>query len=209
MALDSDVQNGDSQLHVTFYEHERAPYKGVPFVRIMVPGDKNNIVDQPVRESHKERFARQWLYFLSKNAVDQPMAGTPLKAWHDQCPEELTDGQLMELEILKFQTVEQLRTASDAQIQRIGMGGPGLRERARIYLARKNQSETTSELAETKGKLAALEAQMAQLMATKPEPIVISTPEVTLQPIKRGPGRPKRDLNVQHNHAPVGAAGNK
>ena len=64
MALDSDVQNADSQLHVEFYEFkEEGPYKGQPFVRIAVPGDKTNIVETPVREPHGENGERykDWL----------------------------------------------------------------------------------------------------------------------------------------------------
>jgi hypothetical protein len=54
--MDSDVENADSKLYVEFYTHERKPHVGQPFVRIMVPGDKTNILDQPVREDHKQRF---------------------------------------------------------------------------------------------------------------------------------------------------------
>ena len=50
MALDSDIHNADSHLHVEFYTNDQKPYKDrpTPFVRIIVPGDKTNIVDQPV-----------------------------------------------------------------------------------------------------------------------------------------------------------------
>ena len=40
MALDSDIANADTHLHVEFYTFDKAPYKDIPFVRIMVPGDK-------------------------------------------------------------------------------------------------------------------------------------------------------------------------
>ncbi len=63
MALDSDINNADSQLYVEFYNYEKDPYKGKPFVRIIVPGDKTTVIDQPVRDDHKERFPRQWLHF--------------------------------------------------------------------------------------------------------------------------------------------------
>jgi hypothetical protein len=72
------------------------------------------------------------------------------------------------LVILKFVTVEQLALASDAQLQRIGMGGVGLRERAKMYLNRKNRVEATAELEDTKRQLAELQAQMAQLLGSEP-----------------------------------------
>jgi hypothetical protein len=44
------------------------------------------------------------------------------------------------------------------------MGGIGLRDRARLYLNRKNRNETNAELEDTKKQLAELQAQMAALM---------------------------------------------
>jgi hypothetical protein len=71
------------------------------------------------------------------------------------------------LHILKFQTVEQVATASDAHIQRIGMGGAGLRERARMFLQQKNRAEANKELQETRAQLAALQEQMRELVESK------------------------------------------
>lgn len=172
--LDSDISNADSQLHVEFYLSEEKEYKDIPFVRIIVPGDKTNIVEQPVREDHKERFPRQWLYFQMKNQ-EGGIVGTPFHEWQKAAPDELSKGQIEELTILKFQSVEQLATASDSQLQRFGMGGAGLRERARMFLSRKNRSDSQIELDETKKQLAELQAQMQELLAAK-----------------RGPGRPPK-----------------
>jgi len=175
MALDSDVNNADSHLSVEFYVFEREPYKGKPFVRIMIPGDKTSINEQMVADHHKQRFPRQWLHFQMQND-DAPVIGTPLMQWHRDDPEEFNDMQLAELQILKFQTVEQLATASDSQIQKVGMGAAGLRERARSYLTKKNQSKNSSELEETRSELAELKAQMAMLM------------------VQRKPGRPRKEV---------------
>ena len=168
MALDSDTHNADSHLHVEFYTNDQKPYKDrpTPFVRIIVPGDKTNIVDQPVREDHKERFPRQWLHFQMQSG-DGPVIGTLLQQWNTDDEENFSLHQMAELQILKFQTVEQVATASDSQLQRIGMGGAGLRERAKTYLTRKNQSANTSELEITRRELDELKQQMAMLMETK------------------------------------------
>jgi len=180
MPLDSDVPNGDEQLHVEFYITDAKGWEGKPFVRINIPGDKTNIIEQPVREDHKARFPRQWLYFQMKQSEkDAPQViGIPLSKWNQDAPEELTRGHIEELHILKFQTVEQVALASDSQLQRIGMGGPGLREKAKNYLTRKNRSETAEELDNTKKQLAELQAQMAELIAAKPRK-----------------GRPPKELN--------------
>lgn len=172
--LDSDIANADSQLHVEFYLSDEERYKGTPFVRIIVPGDKTNVIEQPVREDHKERFPRQWLYFQMKSQ-DGGIIGTPISEWHKAAPEDINRGQVEELSILKFQSVEQLATASDAQLQRFGMGGAGLRDRAKMFITRKNRTDSQVELDETKKQLAELQEQMKELLATK-----------------RGPGRPSK-----------------
>jgi hypothetical protein len=180
MALDSDINNADSQLYVEFYTSEKDPYKGKPFIKIVVPGDKTTVIDQPVRDDHKERFPRQWLHFQMQSG-DGPVIGTPLKDWFQDRPDELNDNQLAELQILKFQTVEQVATASDNQLQRIGMGGVGLRERARNYLLNKNQKVSSGELDKTRLELAELKAQMAMLLE------------------QRKPGRPRKNDVIDDN----------
>ena len=167
MALDSDINNADAQLHVEFYIREEGPNKGNTYCRIMAPGDKTNIIDQPLRDDHKERFPRQYLYFqMQQNEGVASQIGTPLLEWHRENPEELNRDQMAELNILKFVTVEQLALASDAQLQRVGMGGIGLRERARQFLNRKNRSDANKELEDTKAQLQQLQAQMAELLGT-------------------------------------------
>lgn len=167
MALDSDVQNADSQLHVEFYEFkEEGPYKGQPFVRIAVPGDKTNIVETPVREHHKERFPRQWLYHQMKNSK-RPDFGIPLEDWNKSKPADISDVQLAELQILKFQTVDQVATASDAQLQRVGMGAIGMRERARAFLAEKNFSKADDKLEKANAEIEELKKQMNILLRTR------------------------------------------
>lgn len=194
MPLDSDMSNADSQLHVDFYfRKDDKTGVDVPYIRIMIPGDKTNVFDQPVREDHKTRFPRHWLAFQMQNSKDLPVLGTPLVEWHQAEPEDFTRGQLEELQILKFQTVEQVAGASDGNLQRVGMGGVALREKAKRWLGAKNTSETSSELAEMK-------AQIAQLTAL-----------LTAPPEKRGPGRPpgsgKKELDVNHDDAATSAAG--
>ena len=182
MALDSDINNADAQLHVEFYTKDSGANEGKPYVRIMAPGDKTNIIDQPARDDHKERFPRQWLHYqIQQNEGAAEQMGTPLSQWNKDSPEEINRDQIAELAILKFVTVEQLALASDGQLQRVGMGGVGLRERARLYLNRKNRSEASAELEDTKKQLAALQAQMASLLADR-----------TDEPKRRG--RPPKEL---------------
>ena len=181
MPLDSDIYNADEQLQVEFYIAENVDPKwdGKPFVRINIPGDKTTIIEQPMNDDHKKRFPRQYLYFQMKQSEqDAPAIGTSLESWVAEGNGDITKAHIEELRILKFQTVEQIAAASDAQLQRIGMGGPGLREKAKGFLTRRNRSETENQLDETKKQLADLQAQMAALMARKP-------------------GRPKKEAAVE------------
>jgi hypothetical protein len=133
--LDSDINNADAQLHVEFYAREDGPNKGNVYCRIQAPGDKTNVIDQPLRDDHKARFPRQWLYFqMQQNEGAASQIGTPLTQWQSDAPDDINRDQIGELSILKFVTVEQLALASDAQLQRVGMGGIGLREKARMTL---------------------------------------------------------------------------
>lgn len=170
MPLDSDISNADAQLHVEFYTRDEGQNAGKTYVRIMAPGDKTNMLDQQLRDDHKERFPRQWLHYqIQQNEGAALQIGTPLSEWQKDTPDDINRDQIAELNILKFVTVEQLALSSDSQLQRIGMGGVGLRERARQYLNRKNRSETNAELEDTKKQLAELQAQMVALL-NKEEP---------------------------------------
>ena len=170
MPLDSDIYNADEQLQVDFYIAKDVDPKwdGKPFVRINIPGDKTTIIEQPMNEDHKRRFPRQYLYFqMKQNENDVPVMGTSFDVWIAEGNGDITKGQGEELRILKFQTVEQVANASDAQLQRIGMGSAGLREKAKGFLAKRNRSETENQLDDTKKQLAELQAQMSALMIRK------------------------------------------
>lgn len=203
MPLDSDDPTSQNFVEFREYKGSDKQWLGKPFIKIIVPGDKLNIVDRPMRESDKQIYPRQYQYFLMQTDPGS-MIGTPLEAWREECPNEITEGQVEELQILKFRSVDQLATASDAQGQRIGMGFAGMRERAKSYLIRKTQAIGQGELEKTKNELETLKAQVAALMAKPP---VADVPEK-----RRGcppGGWPKKDkVNVEHN-APTGATGHE
>jgi hypothetical protein len=121
-----------------------------------------------VRDDHKARFPRQWLHFQMQNE-NGDIPGTKLEEWHRAAPGDITDAQVAELQILKFRTVDQVATASDAQMMRVGMGGVGLRLKAQAFLRLKTDSVANAELAEAKAQLAALQAQVAALIEAKGE----------------------------------------
>ena len=169
------IPNPDSVLHVEFYLHEpvrqfksfkegktvRGPK--IPYVRIMRPGDKLSILETPVREDHKARFPQKWLHFQMKEGMidgNHDLPGWKLEEWPELQPE-----QLHELRYMHFHTVEQIAGASDAQIQRLGMGGVGLREKARAALKVRSRAEYDAEMKAKDKELADMKERMAKLEA--------------------------------------------
>lgn len=160
--LDSDIQNPDSRLNVEFYskpvQHAfktqlegRPIFEDVIFVKISVPGDQTTVIDTPARDDHKARFPMHWQFYQNTHGENLE-AGTPLRAWPI-----LTAAQAEELRALKFLTVESIATASDAQLQRIGMiagmAPTSLRERAQRYLNAAKDEGFANQQAEAAKKL--------------------------------------------------------
>jgi len=222
MALDSDVQDGDRHLLVKFYEKEYGPDKGKDFIEIIIPGNQTLVIDKDAsinNGSYKKRFAHHWLrYQMDKNG-DTTMSGTRLDAWMKERPDDLNPDQLAELQIFKFQTVEQLANASDLAIQRIGMGGAGLRAKAQAYLKGKNGAFLNNELATNRAEIERLQkeaierdAAFAKMQAQISHLMSADKPAATQPPKRRGcppGGWPKKVLaDVQHAPA-TGHAGNE
>lgn len=210
MPLDSDVHNADSMLDVKFYERDTDPNKGDIYIRIISPGSKD-IYDQPAREHHKLRFQRHWLHFQGSNGASQ-LIGQPLFGWHQERPAEFTEGQLHELTLLKFQTVEQVAMASDAQMLRVGMGGAGLRQRAQVYLASKNAMVAGAEMQNHKSQIDAQQTQIEELkaMLANLTKMGAAQPLQAARKSKRGGYRPRKNkvpVNVQHDDGTTSAAG--
>ena len=183
------IPNPAAALHVQFYMHEpilkyqsekegkeiRGPK--VPYIRMMKPGDQYSIIETAVRDDHKRRFANLWLNFQMKEGMIEGNADLP--GWKIEDWPALKEDQLHEMKYMRFHTVEQLAGASDAQIQRLGMGGIGIREQARAALKARSRSEYEAEmkakdkeLDDMKGRLAKLEA-----MLTAPKQDTLTLPK--------------------------------
>lgn len=149
----SGATNPDSMLHVEFYmytekdnfqsEKEGRPiFFDVPYVRIMTPGNQNNIIDTIAREEHKIRFPLQWAKFQNSHDPKDQIIGTPVDEWP-----AIGRAQAEELKGVKFYTVEQIAGASDAQIQRLGMNGQVLKQKAQAFLGAAKDSALEQRLA--------------------------------------------------------------
>jgi hypothetical protein len=190
MAINSDVQNPDSSLYVTFYKRAveiadetaaqgRPIYRECDFVRIMVPGNSLSEIDTIAREDHKNRFPVQWARYINTQGEASQEQGTPIKEWP-----LVSVSQAEELRGLKFYTVESIANASDLTVQKIGMvAGMSpyeFRNKAKAFLnlasetaevAKKEeqithlQEENAKIRAETDAKLAQMQEQMAAILA--------------------------------------------
>ena len=107
-------------------EAGRPIFTDVEMIRIMVPGDKGNIVERVVREADKARFPRH--YAAYKNNQKDLIEGTPLEKWN-----YLSEAQVRELMHFNVRTVEQLAAMSDGNAQNF-VGINVLRRKAQEYL---------------------------------------------------------------------------
>ena len=194
MALDSDMQNPDNSLYVSFYKRAveikdetaaqgRPIYKECDFVRIMVPGNSLSEIDTIARDDHKQRFPVQWARYVNTQGEAQDIVGTPIKEWP-----LVSVSQAEELRGLKFYTVESIANASDAIIQKIGMvAGMSpyeFRNKAKAFLNLANETAEASKKdeeiaqlkaendkirAETDAKLAQMQEQMTAILAAVAE----------------------------------------
>jgi hypothetical protein len=198
MALPSDESNADSRLQVRFYrkpvhqEQEsmdagRPIYKEFDFVHICVAGDTLTEIDTFALQQHKTRFPIQWANYMNRlGANDEEVVGTPVAEWP-----LVSKSQAEELRAMKFHTVESIASASDLQLQRMGMAAGmspyAFRDKAKAFLnlatnsaetdkreseinalkeelAKKDQ-ETARIKAETDQKLAQMQDQMTAILA--------------------------------------------
>jgi uncharacterized protein YdaL len=170
---DSDTmvaQPGDERLFVKFYdgtkqdklasEREGRPiYTTVPFIRILIPGDRNTIIDTYADENYKRRFPKQWAAYQAKES--QAITGTLLS----EVP-VVSRAQCEELEYFKVFTVEQLAGVSDNLASKI----PSLQElkrKAQTYVDQAKDAALAQKLNEEnaglKNRISALESELARL----------------------------------------------
>lgn len=160
----------DKKLFVQFYlravvnnfkssQEGRPIFDEVDYVRIIVPGDKNTVIDTKVTPEYAQRFATQFEKY--KKNQSQAVSGTPLEVWP-----QMTVGQVAELKAMNVHTVEQLAELPDNLAQRI-MGSHDLRRRAATFLEAANgeaaNTKLAAELAQRDNEIELLKAQMAQM----------------------------------------------
>jgi hypothetical protein len=130
----------------------RPIYKDRDYITIMVPGDKDTVIERPARDTDIERFSRQYDAYKRK-VSQQAAAGTPLRL-----VPFLNESQVKELEYFNCHTVEQLADLTDGNAQGF-MGIQVLKQKAAAYL------KAASELAPLTAMKAEIEKKDAELAA--------------------------------------------
>ena len=190
------AKNPDDILQIEFYDYAALDtwqtqktgiksYKETcPFIRIAIPGNPNLTVERPADGKDTRKWPRQWLFFqmqTGKIANAENVPGWQIDQW-----DELGEEQVRQLKFLRFYTVEQIAGANDAQIQGIGMGGQGLREKAKRALAERNGAAVNAEVQARDTLIAEMRAQMAEMME------MIQAKQPQAEPAKRG-RKPKQE----------------
>jgi hypothetical protein len=165
----------ESTLYVSFFtealeykaeseKQGRPIFKDVAFVRIVVPGDVNNIIERKATKEDEMKFPRAWARYQAeeREAVD----GMPLEQWP-----QITRSLLKELKYFEVHTVEQLAGLSDGQVSKLGMGFTEYRNKAKAFLeAASGTASQTAQAAENerlKQQMADLQAQIVALGSEK------------------------------------------
>jgi hypothetical protein len=138
-------------------------YVPMDFITLTTPGNKLNMVHRPVTDMDMWRFPLEWEGFKSgQQAVE---SGTPLEAWP-----LLTKGQIKDLKHNNVHTVEQVANLSDS-VQGVLRAFYSMKLKAAAFLeSRADKSaevELQAKLDERDARLAALEAQLAALLAAQ------------------------------------------
>lgn len=160
----------DANLAVRFYtapiqnqaksvDEGRPIFDDTEMVEIRVRGDRNNIVQRPVREEDKRRFRDAYKAYTEGSA--QLASGTPLAQWPI-----MSDSMVEELKYMGFYTVEQVSTASDSVCGKVP-GLTSMKQKAAAFLELAKGAAPLEKLQEelnaTKSTNEALQAQIVEL----------------------------------------------
>jgi hypothetical protein len=132
----------------------RPVFDEVEYIRIERPGDRLNVVDQPVNDFHRARFRVQYEHWQRTQQNISVVSGTPIEKWP-----EITRGDVEGLRSIGIRTVELLCNADDNVLGKY----PGLREmqrRAKGWLDVATKTAAASQLRAEKEKAEADKAAL-------------------------------------------------
>lgn len=116
----------------------RPIYVDTEWIKILIPGDKTNVIDRPASEQDKRRFAQQYARFKQGLKEDEQLVGTHLKEWP-----LITRSMVENLRYHNIFTVEQLAGVNDLVKLRM----PGLDQLSRQASIWLEKTKATGEVA--------------------------------------------------------------
>lgn len=184
-------------------EFGNSTFTDEPWVKITAQGGKD-VVEKIATEwlenmkshAHAGRIPIEWpgqyaealKHWLIGEEI--PLHGTAIKTWT-----ALSPGQREAILQAKLLTVEDLAQANDEALTRIGMGGIGLREMARKWVAEASgPGAMARELAAIKISLEALTAQNHQLLSDNAALRAALDAKAQIAPDQSAPARPARTV---------------
>jgi hypothetical protein len=143
---------GDEKLFVVFYmgivkdegksiDAGRPIYADTEMIRIFCPGDKNNVIDRPMRPTDKARFPKQYAAFKAGADEDGQQEGTPLREWPN-----VSRSQVAELAWFGIRTVEQLADVRDDVCLKVH-GLTSLKQVAGVWLQKAKSTAEAAKIA--------------------------------------------------------------
>jgi hypothetical protein len=178
----SDRDEKPKRVHARFYsaavlnetkskEAGRPIFDEHELVEFLIPGDR---LTRPVAlanerpngagPTYAELYPEEYAAF--KRGEQRAASGTPLEQWPNP---RMTKARVAELKAVNIFSVEDVAGLSDAQLQGIGIGAREMRTDAQAYIeAAKSgaaNAAAAAENADLRGQLAAMQEQIAKLMA--------------------------------------------
>jgi len=169
MGGNSARHQGDENLLVKFYkgniqnelksrQEGRPIFEEVDCIHIMIPGNKDHIIDRPASQMDINRFPDHYRKFKAREDQSE-MEGTPLEEWPG-----VTRAQAEEFRYINIRTVEQLAAVADNHISNV-MGGPVLKQKAAKYLEAAKDNKIAEQLLLTQNENKTLMERMEEMAA--------------------------------------------
>lgn len=184
----------ESNVYATFYTDAilmgykseiagKPVYEDVPFIKIIIPGDKNNIIDRKAKDADKIKYKAAWEAY-QRAEENNGINGTPIEKWS-----QISKSQIKEAKYYEVHTIEHMAGLTDAHIQKLGMGFGDLRRKAKAYLGLEEVSAQVQENAKLRDMMAGLQEQIETLKGSG----------ASVAPVeqKKKLGRPSKEVAVE------------
>jgi hypothetical protein len=183
------------------------------YVLIQHPGERDT-TDRPVTELDKQRWPQKWQQYI--NASEQVPDGTPIDILLPMHPEIASN-----MHSMGVHTIEQMANITADGLQRLGMGGVQLMNKAKDFLDKAERGvayhRMESELAKRDNAIEVLANQnkmlkeqldrlMAQITGGVPAPMIPTTPPATafgMVPVPDVDYKHVNEARAEHHEATV------